>query len=140
MVVNKADIPKISGLCSSSASRYFSTGLLMPKSITSKPAPSIIMPTKFLPMSWMSPLTVPITILPIGSTPVSTNKGRKISIPPFMAFAANKTSGTNKMPSRKSTPTMRIPSTKASSKTLPAVQPRCKRILVASTTSSRKPL
>ena len=91
-------------------------------------------------MSWMSPLTVPITILPIGSTPVSANKGRKISMPPFMALAASSTSGTNRMPSRKSTPTMRMPSTKASSSTRAAVQPRPSRMLVASMTSSRKPL
>ena len=65
-------------------------------------------------MSWMSPLTVPITILPIGSTPVSASSGRRISMPPFMALAASSTSGTNRMPSRKSMPTMRMPSTSAS--------------------------
>ena len=140
VVVNSADKPKMSGLCSSRAARYFSTGLLIPRSITSKPAPSIIIPTRFLPMSWMSPLTVPMTILPMGSTPVSANRGRKISMPPFIALAASSTSGTNKIPSRKSTPTIRMPSTKASSSTLAADQPRPSKILVASITSLRKPL
>ena len=50
-------------------------------SITSKPAPSIIIATRFLPMSWMSPLTVPMTILPTGSAPVSASNGRRISMP-----------------------------------------------------------
>jgi hypothetical protein len=68
-------------------------------------------------MSWMSPLTVPITTLPTGSAPVSASNGRKMAIPAFMALADNNTSGTNKIPSRKSMPTMRIPSTKASSNT-----------------------
>src|SRR5271170_3571303 len=44
---------------------------------TSKPAPSCIIDTRFVPMSWMSPLTVPMTILPIGSTPVSASSGRR---------------------------------------------------------------
>ena len=68
-------------------------------------------------MSWMSPLTVPMTILPIGSTPVSASSGRRISMPPFIELAASSTSGTNRMPSRKSMPTMRMPSTSASFRT-----------------------
>ncbi len=133
-------MPRMSGLCFSSASRYFSTGLLMPRSITSNPAPSSIMDTRFLPMSWMSPLTVPITILPMGSTPVSASSGRRISIPAFMALAASSTSGTNRMPSRKSTPTMRMPSTSASLSTRSADQPRFRNRWVASSTSSFRPL
>ena len=35
-------------------------------------------------------------------------------MPPFMALAASSTSGTNRMPSRKSTPTMVMPPTSAS--------------------------
>ena len=64
-------------------------------------------------MSWMSPFTVPITILPIGSAPVSASSGRRIAMPAFIALAASSTSGTNRMPSRKSMPTMRMPSTSA---------------------------
>ena len=80
-------------------------------------------------MSWMSPLTVPITILPIGSAPVSASSGRRISMPAFIAFAASSTSGTNRMPSRKSMPTMRMPSTSASFSTLSAAQPRPRRMV-----------
>ena len=64
-------------------------------------------------MSWMSPLTVPITILPILGAPVSASSGRRMNMPAFMALAASSTSGTNRMPSRKSMPTMRMPSTSA---------------------------
>ena len=71
-------------------------------------------------MSWMSPLTVPITTLPIRSTPVSASSGRRIAIPAFIAFAASRTSGTKRMPSRKSIPTIRIPPTSASFSTLSA--------------------
>ena len=69
-------------------------------------------------MSWMSPLTVPITILPIFGAPVAASSGRRIAMPPFIALADISTSGTNRMPSRKSTPTIRIPSTSASVSTL----------------------
>src|SRR5882757_8453269 len=88
----------------------------------------------------MSPLTVPMTILPIGSTPVSASNGRRISIPPFIEFAASKTSGTNRMPSRKSMPTMRMPSTRASFSTRSADQPRFRKMRVASSTSVFSPL
>ncbi len=45
---------------------------------------------------------------PLGA-PVSASSGRRISIPAFIAFAASSTSGTKRMPSRKSIPTMRMP-------------------------------
>ena len=111
----------------------------MPMSITSKPAPSHIIPTRFLPMSWMSPLTVPITALPRGGAPVSASSGRNIAIPPFIEFAESKTSGTNKIPSRKSMPTMRIPSTSASLRTLSGAQPRSSKMFVPSSISSLSP-
>src|SRR5579859_5433201 len=88
----------------------------------------------------MSPLTVPITILPIGSTPVSASSGRRISMPPFIELAASNTSGTNRMPSRKSMPTMRMPSTSASFSTRSADQPRFRKMRVASSTSVFNPL
>src|SRR6202795_4512068 len=81
-----------------------------------------------------------MTILPIGSTPVSASNGRRISIPPFIEFAASKTSGTNRMPSRKSMPTMRMPSTRASFSTRSADQPRLRKMRVASSTSVFSPL
>ena len=90
-------------------------------------------------MSWMSPLTVPITTVPMRSAPVSASSGRRISIPAFIAFAASSTSGTNRIPSRKSMPTMRIPSTRASLSTLSGAQPRSSRMLVPAVISSASP-
>ena len=52
-------------------------------------------------------------------------------MPAFIAFAASSTSGTNRMPSRKSMPTMRMPSTSASLSTLSGAQSRSSRMLGA---------
>ena len=60
-------------------------------------------------------------------------------MPAFIALAARSTSGTNRMPSRKSMPTMRMPSTSASFRTSSAVQPRPSRRLVPSAISSAMP-
>src|SRR5712691_2385124 len=111
----------------------------MPMLITSKPAPSSIIATRFFPMSWMSPFTVPITTLPIREAPVSASSGRRISMPAFIAFAASNTSGTNRIPSRKSIPTIRIPSTSASFRTRSGAHPRPSRMLVPSVISSASP-
>ena len=69
-------------------------------------------------MSWMSPLTVPITIEPCFGAPVSARSGRRMAMPAFIELAASSTSGTNRIPSRKSMPTIRIPSTRDSVRTL----------------------
>ena len=90
-------------------------------------------------MSWMSPLTVPMTTLPTGSAPVSARSGRRMAMPAFIALAASRTSGTNRMPSRKSMPTIFMPATRASSRTLVADQPRPSRMFVPSTISAAMP-
>ena len=87
----------------------------------------------------MSPFTVPMTIVPTGLAPVSASKGLRISIPPFIAFAANNTSGTNRIPSRKSIPTMVIPATRASFRTLSGDHPRDNNMFVPSSISSLRP-
>ena len=69
-------------------------------------------------MSWMSPLTVPITILPTRGRAGLGQQRAQDAMPAFMALAASSTSGTNRMPSRKSMPTIRMPSTSASVSTL----------------------
>ena len=94
VVVRKAEKPTISGLCSMICSTNFSGGTFTPRSITVKPAPSSMMFTRFLPMSWTSPLTVPITNVPTCCTPVSTSSGRRMSSAPCMARAAISISGT----------------------------------------------
>ena len=60
-------------------------------------------------------------------------------MPAFIAFAASSTSGTNRIPSRKSMPTIRMPSTSASFSTRSADQPRPSRMFVPSTISSASP-
>src|SRR4029077_15670376 len=75
VVVRKAEKPTISGLCSCTISTNFSGATFTPRSWTVKPAPSSMMLTRFLPMSWTSPLTVPMTNVPIGFGPVSAGGG-----------------------------------------------------------------
>ena len=87
-------------------------------------------------MSCISPFTVPISMFPRRGAPVSASKGFNMAIPPFIAFAANKTSGTNSIPSRKSIPTIRIPSTKALVSTSYGIQPRPRSIFTDSAISS----
>ncbi len=96
------------------ASRYSSALVLMPRLTTSKPAPSIIIDTRFWPMSWISPFTVPMTNVPWRGAPLSIKSGRRIAMPSFMALAAINTSGTKRIPSRKSLPTMSMPGTSPS--------------------------
>ena len=95
----------MSGLCSSIAAMNFSGGTCTPRSMTSKPAPSSMMLTRFLPMSCTSPLTVPITNLPTVSAPVSASSGRSRSSAPDIALPAISISGTKKSPRSKRAPT-----------------------------------
>ena len=61
-----------------------------------------------------------------------------MAIPPFMAPADINTSGTNSIPSLKSIPTMRIPSTNALVRISYGAHPRSNRILTASSISFLK--
>src|SRR3954465_8390707 len=64
VVVRNAEKPTMSGWCSPICSTNFSGGTFTPRSITVKPAPSSMMLQRFLPMSWTSPLTVPMRNVP----------------------------------------------------------------------------
>ena len=105
VVVRNAEKPTMSGWCSSIAATNFSGATCTPRSITSKPAPSSMMLTRFLPMSWTSPFTVPIRNLPTVATPVSASNGRSRSIAPAMARPAMSISGTKKSPRSNRAPT-----------------------------------
>ena len=94
VVVRKADIPTMSGLCSSMPAMNFSGAAWTPMSITWKPAPSSMMLTRFLPMSWTSPFTVPIRKVPTVSAPVWARSGRRTSRAPDIARPAMSISGT----------------------------------------------
>ena len=66
--------------------------------------------------------------------------GRSVVITAFVALAARSTSGTKRIPSRKSIPTSRVPATSASPRTRSAGQPRARSISVPSTISQLTPL
>ena len=83
----------------------FSGATCTPRSMTWNPAPSNMMFTRFLPMSCTSPLTVPITMVPIDSAPVSASSGRRISSAPAIALPAMSISGTKKSPRSNRAPT-----------------------------------
>ncbi len=74
-------------------------------------------------MSCRSPLTVPITTLPIGSMPDADRIGSMCAIPAFMARAQASTSGTKMKFSRNLMPTMAMPAIRPSSMTSSAVCP-----------------
>ena len=83
-----------------------------PRSITSKPPPSSIDATRFLPMSCRSPFTVPITTRPTGSVPAAASSGRTISIDAFMARAESSISGTKYSSHSKRRPTSSMAGTR----------------------------
>src|SRR5579862_8315299 len=105
VVVRNAENPTMSGLYSWTAATNFSGATCTPRSMTWNPAPSNMMLTRFLPMSCTSPLTVPITIVPMVSTPVSASSGRRISSAPAIALPAMSISGTKKSPRSNLAPT-----------------------------------
>ena len=105
VVVRKADIPTISGLCSLMAAMNFSGPAWTPISITLNPAPSNIIFTRFLPMSCTSPLTVPIRKVPTVSAPVRASRGRRTLSAPDIAFPEMSISGTKKSPRSNRAPT-----------------------------------
>ena len=80
-----------------------------------------------------------MTIEPTGLAPVSARSGLRIAIPPFIALAASRTSGTKRMPSLKSIPTIVIPATSASLRTFSADQPLSRSMFVPSSISSLRP-
>ena len=94
----------MSGLCSVIASTNFSGATCTPRSMTWNPAPSNMMFTRFLPMSWTSPLTVPTTMVPMLA-PVSASSGRSSSSAPAIALPAISISGTKKSPRSNRAPT-----------------------------------
>src|SRR5690606_30770402 len=105
VVVSSADMATTSAPCSSTAATNFSAPTSIPRSTISNPAPSSIIATRFLPTSCMSPLTVPITTLPTGSTSESTSSGLITASPAFIARAATSISGTKYSPAPYSAPT-----------------------------------
>ncbi len=139
VVVRNAENPTMSGWCSSMAATNFSGATWTPRSMTSKPAPSSMMLTRFLPMSWTSPLTVPIRNLPIVSTPVSASRGRSTAIAPAIARPAMSISGTKKSPRSNRAPTSSSEGMRASNSRLCGSMPKTSASLVSSRTRGALP-
>ena len=139
VVVRNAENPTMSGLCSLIASTNFSGATCTPRSMTSNPAPSNMMLTRFLPMSCTSPLTVPITILPIVWAPVSASSGRRISSAPAIALPAMSISGTKKSPRSNRAPTSSSDGISASYSSVSGPRPWASPALVSSSTAGLLP-
>ena len=99
-MVSSADMASTSGLCSLTACRNLETVTSNPRSMTSKPANSKNSAIRFLPMSWMSPSTVPMMILWFWA--LWRGMGFTTCRPALMAREASRTSGTQKSSPSKS--------------------------------------
>ena len=95
VVVMRAEMPTMVAPCSSTAAQNFSGETSRPRFTTLKPAPSSIMATRFLPMSWRSPWAVPITTVPRYSfVAAAVRSGLRRSRPAYIARAESSTCGT----------------------------------------------
>ena len=139
VVVRNAENPTMSGLCSLIASMNFSGATCTPRSMTWNPAPSNMMLTRFLPMSCTSPLTVPITIVPMVCAPVSASSGRRISSAPAIALPAMSISGTKKSPRSNRAPTSSSDGIRASYSSVSGPRPWASPALVSSSTAGLLP-
>ena len=85
-----------------------------PTSVTSKPAAESIEQTIVLPISWMSPATVPATAMPVALRPSleASRAGCSTLTAAFMASAPWTSSGRKNSPRPKRSPTSSMPLTK----------------------------
>jgi len=104
----------MSGFISSTFCVNISTLISTPRSITLNPAPSNIIITRFFPMSCISPLTVPIRIVPLSSISSSFRRGLIISKANFTVLAETSISGTNISFFENFSPITSIPAIRAS--------------------------
>src|SRR5579859_98022 len=140
VVVRKADMPSTSGWCSWMAATNLAGGTLTPRSMTLKPAPSSMMSHRFLPMSCMSPLTVPMTHVPSErDVPPWIMSGLRMFSAPCMARAAISISGTKNSPVSKRRPTSSRPGISPCQSISSGVRPRASPSLVSATTGGALP-
>ena len=114
VALNSADRPRTSGSSSRTASTNLSAGTLTSRSVTSKPDASSREMTMFLPMSWRSPSTVPITTLPAASTWSTLKWGLMTSWASFKITPAIISSDRKYSPASNLSPMMVIPLESAS--------------------------
>ncbi len=108
----------MSASCSLAAARIFSAGTITPRSITSKLLHCKTTPTMFLPMSWTSPFTVAITIVPLVSFAAAvpfcsfsfSMNGSRYATAFFITRADFTTWGKNILPEPNRSPTTFMPS------------------------------
>ena len=91
------------------ASLIFSAGVLIPRSITLYPLFPIIIPTRFFPISWTSPLTVAIITVPFVAESDFSINCSKCETEAFITSALWRTSATIRSFLLKSLPTSSIP-------------------------------
>ena len=96
----------------SAASRIAETGCLMPMLTTLKPLLVKMMSTRFLPMSWTSPLTVARTMVPLPSSSVRSMCGSSHATAAFITSADCSTNGSCISPRPNSSPTTFMPSSR----------------------------
>jgi 5-methyltetrahydrofolate--homocysteine methyltransferase len=94
VVVSSALIPTRWASWARAASTKRSGVTFVPRSITSMFAPFHIIPTRFFPMSWRSPLIVPRTAVCSGRIPASMRTGSRTAVASFIARAEISISGT----------------------------------------------
>ena len=124
VVVRRAERATIlASLCEFTSSMNVWIGTSTPRSITSNPALSNIIPTRFLPISWRSPATVPRIMVPaLPASPVA-RYGFRTSTPAFIARAAASICGTKIISFLKLSPTTAIAPIIASFKIAVGSQP-----------------
>ena len=96
---------RMSGWFFFTSSMNLSAETSMPILMTSKPQPSSMEATRFLPMSWRSPFTVPMTTLPMLVASCPAMSGFSSSSPAFIARPAISNWGTKALPSWNRWPT-----------------------------------
>ncbi len=94
VVVRSADTPTRLAPCSRAAATNASALTFVPRSTTAMLAPFHIIATRFLPMSWRSPLIVPMTAVCSGRMSAATRTGSSTAVASFIARALISISGT----------------------------------------------
>ena len=140
VVVSKAERATISALCSVTAFTNVSGATSTPKSTSSNPELSIIIFTRFFPISWRSPFTVPMTTFPTEMPSPSPSMGLSISRAALIHCAAMRTSGMNISPLCILSPTTSIPLIRPWLSTSPAASPALIAELTALSTADSSPL
>ncbi len=141
VVVSRAETPTTLAPTSRTFSTKRSGATSTPRSWTSKPLAVSIIPTRFLPISWMSPLAVPMTTRPTTwrRDARASISGSRTPIAVCIARAPAIMSGRNITPQRKSSPTWWIPGTYPSSMATSGSTPSARASRASSAASSGSP-